>query len=429
MWPFNILFKNEERKDPNKVLEDGIKNIKEKLLSRIADGEKSFVEMALKKHSEILSTVANIESGLVAFNNSDVGSEQMDSRLRQILTGNKNIISKKIHDLCKGLKSLTGNDVNSIIAYYENSYSAISDTVLNSMDNYKKIEDYLDMQIIPIFRNVNYVAEILEPFKVVIEIFQLENMKMKSLGNLINKFETQVSNKENSIDRKLLLEKELKYIENEKSDVENQLNKLTNTSKYNKFLKLLDESQALKHELERNRMMFLNYISALDKPIKKFLKLVTDRKIAFDQEKDLMNFIDDRELTRENILLIRTTVDKMSSAMEELRLKEGDRIKPLNRMEEISDGKILDEFYEEKLRIENKLKEVENIIKLERPDEKFELEKRLDKINSNIASVKSDLKIIERDAAEIDKTLEDSKQKLEYEFKEIFNEGIHIKVN
>ncbi len=429
MWPFNILFKNEKTKNTNEILEDDIKSIKEKLLSRIADGEKSFVEMALKKHSEILSVVGNIESGLDIFKNSQVGSAEMDPRLFQILTSNKTTISKKIHDLCKGLKSLTGNDIGSIIAFYENSYLSISGTVLNSMDNYKKIEDYLDKQIIPIFRNVNYIAGILETFKEVIENFQLENMKMKSLESLIEKFETQILNKENSINRKLLLEKKLKDLENEKSSVENQLNELTNTNEYKNFLKLLSESQALKHELEKNRMLFLNYISTLDKPIKKFLKLVADKEVAFDQEKDLMNFLDNQELTRENILLIRTTVEKMISVMEKLKLKEGDRIKPLNRMKEISDGKVLNEFYEEKLKIGNKLEEAENVIRLERPDEKFELEKKLDKTNSDIDSVKNDLKIIERDAAVIGKTIEESKQKLKYECKEIFNEDIHIEVN
>src|SRR3989338_7229432 len=121
MWPFNILFKNDDTKNFSETLGNDIKSIKEKLLGRISDGEKSFVEIALKKHSEILSVVGDIESGLATFNSSNVGSEQMGYRLRQILTGNKNIISKKIHDLCKGLKSLTGNDAGSIIAYYENS--------------------------------------------------------------------------------------------------------------------------------------------------------------------------------------------------------------------------------------------------------------------------------------------------------------------
>lgn len=428
MWPFNILFKNDDRKNSSETLGNDIKIIKEKLLGRISDGEKSFVETALKKHSEILSVVGDIESGLAAFNSSDVGSEQMDYRLRQILTGNKNIISKKIHDLCKELKSFAGNDAGSIIAYYENSYSVISDTVVNSMNNYKKIEEYLDRQIIPIFRNVNYIAEILETFKKVIENFQLKNTKMRSLENLIDKFETQISNKENSINRKLLLEKELDERENEKSAAENQLTELTSANAYKEFLKLLDESQTLKHELERNRTLFLNYISTLDKPIKKFLKLVSDREVAFGQEKALMNFLDNQELTHENILLIRVTVGKMSSVMEKLIPKELDRIKPLNRMKKISDGKILDEFYEEKSRIENKLEKIENAIELERPNKKFELEKILDRINSDIDSVKNDLKTIERNATELDKTIEESKQKLEYEFKEIFNEDVHIKI-
>jgi len=429
MWPFNILFKNERRENTNRVLEDDIKSIKENLLGRIADGERSFVEMALKKHSEILSVVGNIESGLEIFRNSQVGSAEMDPRLFQILTSNKTTISKKLHDLCKELKSLTGNDIGSIIAFYENSHLLISDTVLSSMANYKKIEEYLDKQIIPIFRNVNYVAGMLEPFKEVIGNFRLENTKMKSLKDLIDKFEIQISSRENSINRKLLLENELKNLENEKSAVENRLNELTDTNEYKKFLKLLDESQTLKHELEKNRMLFLNYMSALDNPIKKFLKLVADKEVVFDQEKDLTSFLDNRELTHENILLIRTVAEKMSSMMEKLKLKEGDRIKSLNRMKEVLDSKILSGFYEEKLKIETKLEEAENAIMIERPDEKFELEKGLDKTNSDIDSVKNDLKIIEKDAAEIGKAIEESKQKLGWEFKEIFNEDIHIKVD
>ena len=186
--------------------------------------------MALKKHSEILSAVGSIESGLKTFENSQVGSTEMDSRLRQILEGNKNTISKKIHDLCKGLKSFAGNDADSIISYHVNSYAAFSDTVSSSMENYKKIEEYLDRQIIPIFKNVNYVAGLLESFKKEIENFQLRHGKMKSLENLISKLEIQISNKEDLINRKHLLEKELENLEYEKSSVGTQLNELINTN-------------------------------------------------------------------------------------------------------------------------------------------------------------------------------------------------------
>lgn len=428
MWPFNILFKNEDRKNSTEILEHDIKSIKEKLLSRIADEEKPFIEKALGKHSEILPIVGIIESGLGTFDNSAVGSAEMDPRLFQILTSNKNIISKKIRDLCKGLKLLTGNDIDSIIGYYKNSYSAISDTISNSINNYEKIEDYLDRQIIPIFRNVNYVAGSLESFKKEIENFQLKHAKMKSLENLINKFEIQLSNKENLINRKLLLEKELESLENEKSSIEIQMGELINTNDYKEFSRLISETEVLKRDLDKNRMLFLNYISVFGRPIKKFMKLVNDKEVAFEQEKNLSDFLDNQELTRENILLIRVAVEKMSSVMEKLNLKEENRTKTLSRMNEVLDGKILDELYEEKLKIKNKLKDVENLIILRRPDKKFELEEMIDKTNSHIGSVKNDLTIIEKDATGIGKVIEESKQRLEYELKEIFNEDVHIKI-
>ncbi|MEK6910022.1 MAG: hypothetical protein AABW61_03030 [Candidatus Aenigmatarchaeota archaeon] len=428
MWSFNILFKNEDRKSSSEILEHDIKSIKEKLLSRIADVEKPFIEKGLGKHSEILPVVASIESGLGTFDDSAVGSAEMDPRLFQILTSNKTIISKKIHDLCKGLKLLTGNDIDSIMTYYKNSYSAISDTISNSVNNYEKIEDYLDRQVIPIFRNVNYVAGLLESFKREIENFQLKHAKMKSLENLINKFEIQIPNKENLINRKLLLEKELENLEKEKISIGTQLNELINTNEYKEFSKLIGMTEVLKQDLDKNRMIFLNYMSVLGRPIKKFMKLVGDKEVAFDQGKDLTNFLDNQELTRENILLIRATVEKMGSVMEKLSLKEENRTKTLNRMKEILDGKMLDELYEEKLKIRNKLEDVEKLIVLRTPDKKFELGEKLGKTNSNIGSVKNDLTIIEKDAAGIGKVVEESKQRLEYEFKEIFNEDIHIKV-
>ena len=428
MWSFNILFKNEDRKSSSEILEHDIKSIKEKLLSRIADVEKPFIEKGLGKHSEILPVVASIESGLGTFDDSAVGSAEMDPRLFQILTSNKTIISKKIHDLCKGLKLLTGNDIDSIMTYYKNSYSAISDTISNSVNNYEKIEDYLDRQVIPIFRNVNYVAGLLESFKREIENFQLKHAKMKSLENLINKFEIQISNKENLINRKLLLEKELENLEKEKISIGTQLNELINTNEYKEFSKLIGMTEVLKQDLDKNRMIFLNYMSVLGRPIKKFMKLVGDKEVAFDQGKDLTNFLDNQELTRENILLIRATVEKMGSVMEKLSLKEENRTKTLNRMKEILDGKVLDELYEEKLKIRNKLEDVEKLIVLRTPDKKFELGEKLGKTNSNIGSVKNNLTIIEKDAAGIGKVIEESKQRLEYEFKEIFNEDIHIKV-
>ncbi len=429
MWPFNIFFKNEEKKDTNEVLEVDIKTVKERLISRITDEEKSFSEASSKQHSEILSVVGIIESGLETFNNSKVGNEQMDTRLLQILTGNKNIISKKIYDMCKKLKSLTGNDINSIIAYYENSYSTISDTISNSINNYGKIEDYLDRQIIPIFRNVNHIAGMLESFKKEIENFQLKNGNMKSLENLISKFETQISNKENLINKKLLLEKELESLEKERSSIKNQLTELTDTNEYREFSKLIGEVQTMKDELDKNRMLFLNHISILDRPIKKFLKLADDKEIVFVQEKDLSNFRNNQELTRENILLIRSAVEKMVSVIEKLKLKEEDRIKALDRMEEISNGETLNELYEEKLKIENKLRGMENLIMLKGPDKKFEVEKSLDKTSSDIDSVRKDLRTTEENLAGIGEEVEESKKGLSNGFKEIFNEDIHVKVN
>ena len=428
MWPFNILFKNDNGDNPSETLGDDIKFIKGKLLGRISDGERSFVGMALKKHSEILSAVGSIESGLKTFENSQVGSTEMDSRLRQILEGNKNTISKKIHDLCKGLKSFAGNDADSIISYHVNSYAAFSDTVSSSMENYKKIEEYLDRQIIPIFKNVNYVAGLLESFKKEIENFQLRHGKMKSLENLISKLEIQISNKEDLINRKHLLEKELENLEYEKSSVGTQLNELINTNEYKEFSRLISGAEALKHGLDKNRIMFMNYMSALGRPMKKFMKLVCDKEVAFEHGDGLSDFLDNQELTRGNILVIQVAVEKMGPVTEKLGLKGKNGIKPLNRMKEILDGKILNELYEEKMKIKNELEHIENQITLRKQGKRFELEERLDKTTPNIILVKNDLTKLEKDAVWIGKLIEESKQRLEYESKEIFNEDIRIKI-
>lgn len=427
MWPFNIFFRNEKKGNPDQAEYD-ISRVKDILAGRTADREKSFIESAIKGHSEILSIVGEAESELEKFDNSQVGSEQMDVRLHQILTGNKNTISKKLHELCKKLRAPLDSDINSIMNYYNGSYNAVSETVSISIRNYQKIEDHLDKQIIPVFRKVNYVAGLLESFKKEIELFQLKHAKMKSLENLINKFEIQLSNKESVINKKLLLEKEIKNLMDEKSSIEIQLDELINTNKYREFSKLIDETEVLKRDLDKNTILFLNYMSVLGRPIKKFMKLVGDKEVAFEQEKDLSDFLDNQKLTRTNILLIQATVEKMGSVMEKLNLKEENRTKTLSRMKEVLDGKILDELYEEKLKIENKLKDVENLIILRRPDKKFELKERIDKTNSDIGSGKNDLMIIEKDATRISKGIEDAKQRLEYELKEIFNEDVHIKI-
>lgn len=422
---FNIFFKRKEDIQPEKK-SYSTHSLIEILSKKNDEIEKSFTSLAMERHNDVSSMIDSIKSKLEVFDNHKIGTEEIDPRLLQILLGNKKILSTRLHEICATLQADMGEETDSIIRYYKSSHSNLVKTISDTVANYKKIEYHFHKMIDPVLKDINKIAVILNSFQNDINNFQRKKQEIISLENSVKELEKTISEKNNISEKKSIMGERLQTLEKEKGDTENRLKSLVSSGSYVNFLKLTDARDSMKRKLEENKMMFINYISPLDRAVKKFLKLVEDGEVIFQQHDNLSDLITNYTTTEESIPLLRDAIIKMDSVMDRLELKEDSMKKLRKRMDEILNTDILNEIYQSKLKLLSDLESIENQISMNKPVEKFELDEKLNKTNSDIFSISDALPKINRDLENVSSSIDKSKQVVVAAFKGIVNEDFSI---
>ncbi|MBI2542980.1 MAG: hypothetical protein HYW24_02235 [Candidatus Aenigmarchaeota archaeon] len=413
MWLFNI-FSNNKKAESSESLHNK-ESLRKMLASKRAGMEKSFVEVALSRYNEIIIITNDMEKKLDAFDNSDTGSDRIDPHLLQVLIGNKKTLSKKLHDICDILKGPMGDNKNSVINYFNSSYSILTDAVSSSIMNYRKIEDHFDKIVGPIVKDVNSIIPIMASFKKEVDNFQTKIAEIDSVENILDELDSQASRKADLQNEKLSAGGELRELENEKSSLETKLENAISSEIYKRYTKLIDEKEQAERKLEENKSKLINFISPLDKPMRKFLKLA-EGDIHLKRIKDLEKFIEDHDLTKDNIALIKEIVYKMKPVVHKLELKENTVKKVVRRLEE---GNLLDDIYQEKTEIIESLRSIEMEISASTPREKIEIEDSISRLESSMNSIEKELRTIENEMSLTENRIVRQMRMLEPAFKSL----------
>lgn len=187
-----------------------------------------------------------------------------------------------------------------------------------------RLKEYIDSRNIPIFRSVH--REIKNIKLIEEDIKNLENEKQKT--------EEMIKNKEN-IKKEVLL----------------KINEIKQSKEYKSFLELSEELKILEKNLEKTETNIRTYLSVLNKPLKSFGRLETEKQEIIKQYIDSPLEFPNKEL--------KTILSELKSVIENNRieLKEKMKEKVLNRINEVLEQDYLTELLDEYRKIKSDLKE------------------------------------------------------------------------
>lgn len=425
MGLFDLFFKRKGDVLPEKKSYN-TQSLMEILSQRNDEIEKSFTSLAKERYNEISGIIDIIKSRLEVLDNHKMGTDRIDPQLLQTLLGNKKILSTRLHEICATLKTNMGESTDSIIRHYKNSRSNLADTISGTVENYKKIEYHFHKMVDPILKDINRIADIVDSFQDDINNFQKKKQEIASLENSVKEMEKTVSEKSSILEKRTIMEERLHTLEEERKDTENRLNSIVSSDSYRDFIKLIEAHGRLKRKLEENKTMTVNYMSPLQRAVRKFLKLVKEGEIVFPKHDNLSDLMTNYTIEEESMPLIRDAFTKMHSVIDKLENKADDVKRLSKRMDEILNTDILSELYQSKLETLHDLESIENQISMNKPAEKFELDAKLSKTDSDIRSTNNALQGIGRDLENTTSSIDKSRQSVMTTFKGFLNEDFSL---
>ncbi len=423
---FDRLFRKKEAELPQKKSYDS-QDLQRIVSSKSVDMENSFKTAAAGKYSEIVSLVKDIELKLGEFDRHRIDSERIDPRSFQMLIGNKKVIFARVHEMCAVLGADMGEDADTIIKYYGRSRSKIIETVYNTVENYKKIEQFFESTLDPIMRSVNKVASVIESFQPEINSFQKENEAIASIKASMERMEKMILEKDAMYQRRAVAEKKLLGLGAQMDDSKKRLSDILSSENYRKFLKRVDTRDEIKSRLDDNMAMVISNISPFSRAVKKFLKLVEDGEVEYKDSYELMDIMENYTMNDRTVPVVKNAFTKMHSVMDRLNLKEDIAKKVDKKIVDVLGSNTLEHIYQLRLTLLRELELAESMVSLNTPPEKYDVEMMLDGLNSNINSVTADLNELVQNLENTDKMIEELKQEITLTFKEIIDDEFTIR--
>jgi len=288
--PFNIfkgLFgKKEEPKKPEPIeleFSKVIPFIEKKISSESASLEKN----VFSKLSEVKRGLKELKAELKNLKETSVETTEGNYKLRKIVNTSKNNLYTHMLSLAEKLSPPSSTDFKELKGYSFNSCKLIGEEI-NSFG-----------------KSIVYTGIILkEPVKVIGEKVKELNSTFTSLKELfesnesffvfpevkssIKKTESKISELDSVKNAINYLKGEISSLEEKMEEKKKELSSLKNSSEASSYNKLIEEKNALTQKKQDLKTDLMQTFSPIEKPLKRFLKLVESRQFVLDKEEEIL---------------------------------------------------------------------------------------------------------------------------------------------
>ncbi len=220
----------------------------------------------------------------------------------------------------------------------------------------------------------------------------------------------------------------LEEIKKEKPSLEKNLDEMEKSSELKEFLHCEDELKKLQSETEEIRNKVNNYLSPLQRPLKKFEKL---SESSGNKQKEVKSYIENpvEGFFSDEIFEIGNILRDLNSATlsKKLDLKPQEEKKVSSAFENLEEIKKIRKRYEEITSEEKNIKE--KLANAKVVKEKNEILKSIEKLNRDIMIQESEIKKINANISEMKEDIMQEKKVLEDFLGEIEGKDISVVVN
>ncbi|HLC58980.1 MAG TPA: hypothetical protein VJH34_00470 [archaeon] len=345
----------------NKTATLNIDDIEKQLLVKKAEETSDFIKAVKPKYEEIKNMSVLLLESLVklenAKTNEEIDNDMTNQRIMSAAIASRKSFIKKMKDLVGEIKSGMSLDLNSIIDFRK----TITETLENT-DKYTE-RDYAICS--NVFKKESYdVLNIFKKLHNTITNFRNAVDSKKSSVDLIDQCLMRIHDLEVNIEdfekAKLHANGILKKIEGNiqvKTDIENKLGGLNNSYEMKEFRSLSEDMDSITRQISDKSNEILNLVSPLEKANRKVMKMIGDGTLVFENGRYIDSFLENPVLTvSENTETFNTMLNFLERCLLDKKLDLKDREKTLQKINELTAGKRIDEIVKEFKGLEDRKK-------------------------------------------------------------------------
>lgn len=352
------------------------------------------------KEYENLQLVANTMQDQLKTLRQAPYSGREDPLLIRKAVGSRKSFVNKMKLLVKQIQKPLGEDTDSILDYHNETARLINVTNARTVREYAFLKELFEKEgekVVQSFRQImetdkklgNILKEYRDSSSQLLETQKVADEVLKLTEEL----------KKNEMDE---LEKTLREIEDKKKEIGDELKSLFDSDEWKAFLEMQKVSEDLKMSLKNKKSDFIQSVTKMEKPLKKY-KWSVENKILDDYVEHSFESILLRdpkgEVFMSSIKDMKTKIIKG-----EMDLKDSDRF--MNVIENMIEENTIGEILEEYSKLSEELRNQEEKIALQEiPKRKSDLENETSKLKREMEEIKTEKERIEerRKTMQIDK--------------------------
>lgn len=421
-WFFNKKEKDYIRNDTEeaKIL---LKDVETFVSNKIKKDFESLKEPIKEKYAS-LNLVSNIMKNQLKVLEEATYPEGTYTVLINKAVGNRKSFLEKMSFLIKQIQRPIGNDMKSILTFYEEIDKLINITNIETTKEYAFLKILFEKEGKEVVQSFRQIIEINNKISDILRGLKESNLKLPKINEVV--LEVSKLSEELKKNEVYELDKKSKEDEDRIKEIENELEKLHYSDDWKAFLEMNRVKEELKLRMENKRFDFVNKISKLEVPLKKY-------KWSF--EKGILNLYIEKSL--ESILREDPKSEAFMSAVKDMKIKiiEGkmelkDSKKFMSFIEDIIENNTIGKVIEDYKSLSQELKnQEEKISSQEVSKRKIKLESEIKGLKKEIEDIKEDKKRAEERFKRIQANKEQKIKELEELLYYIFGKKVLLVVN
>lgn len=330
----------------------------------------------------------------------------------------------KMNFLIKQVQKPIGEDINSILNFYNETDKLINNINLDTKKDYSSLKILFEKEGKEVMQSFRQMIEIESKLGNVVKELKESNLKfLKAKENVSEVIKLTEYLKRNEVNE---LSKKLKEIEEKNKKIEDELEKLQQSDEWKTFLEMQRIKEEIKINMQNKKSEFMQYLPQLEIPLKKYNWSAKNKVLDYYIQKlfEPILFEDSNgEIFKSAIRDI-----KIKLIEEEMKLKDSDKfLDIINKMtEDNTIGKLIEEY----LNLSEELKrQEEKIISQEIPKRKIKLENEIIVLKKEMEEIQDEEKIVEEQSKRMQTDKEQKLNELENLINSYSDKRILLQVN
>jgi DNA repair exonuclease SbcCD ATPase subunit len=413
-----------EKRETPKETKISLKDAGDFIATKIKKDFEPLREM-VKKEYENLQLIANTMQDQLKNLEHATYPERTYPALSSRSVGSRKRFIEKMDFLIKKIQSPLGEDMNSILNFYDETDKLINATNAETTKEYVFLKILFEKEGKEILQSFRQIFEISNNLgKTIKEIRGYNSKLLKTKENVSEIIKLTEELKKDEINK---LDKALKVKEDEIKKIENEIEKLLYSNDWKAFLEMQKVRDEMKLKIENKKSEFMDYMSKLEVPLKKYKWSVENNKILDDYAQKSFDSIIYEDPKGEVLTTVLKGI-KIKLLEGKMKLKDSDKFMAI--IESVKENNVIGNVIETYSRLLEELKNQEEKITLQEVSKrKIKLESELNRLKKEIEEIKDEERRVEERIKRIQANKEQKIRELEDLLNNVYGKRILLEVN